>query len=384
MGEIADAGLTRTSYHFRVTSFPLQSVPVHPEKGPSSDERRAAALADPGFGRHFSDHVARARWTSDGGWDDTRIGRLADLAMHPASAVMHYGQSIFEGLKAYRHSDDSIWVFRPDRNAARFARSAERLALPVLPEELFVDSVVQLVAADAAWVPTPSGPDGEQSLYLRPVMYASEAFLGVRPAQEITYLAMASPAGAYFADGVHGVRLWVCRDWVRAAPGGTGAAKCGGNYAASLVAQEQARARGCDQVLWLDAQQRHIEESGTMNLCLVTADGELLTPASETILDGVTRDSLLTLAGEHGLTPVMRPVELAELTARILDGGITEAFACGTAAVITPVTALLDGDRDLVVADGRPGPATLALREHLLDLQFGRRPDQYGWLRQVG
>jgi len=362
-----------------VTYFPVQR-----RLDPASDTDRAAALADPGFGRYFSDHIASAVWTPEVGWAEDRVAAIGPLNSHPGLAAWHYGQAIFEGLKAYRHADGSIWLFRPERNAARFASSARRLALPELPEELFLDSVAQLVATDAAWVPAPQGPDGEQSLYLRPVMYASEAFLGVRPAHEVTYLAMASPAGPYFSSGIKGVRLWVSRDWVRAAPGGTGAAKCAGNYAASLVAQQHAQAQGCDQVLWLDgAERRWVEESGTMNLCLVTADGELLTPESETILDGVTRDSLLQLADEHGLTAKGRPIEVTELLDRITDGSITEVFACGTAAVITPVTGLKDGDHEVVVADGQPGRTSLALRTHLLDLQFGRRPDPYGWLRRV-
>lgn len=362
----------------------MTKFPVQRRADPASDSERAAALANPGFGRYFTDHVAQATWTADRGWGDDAVAAIHGIASHPGSAAWHYGQSIFEGLKAYRHADGSIWLFRPDRNAKRFASSARRLALPELPEDWFLDSVSQLVTADAGWVPTPTGPDGEQSLYLRPLMFASEAFLGVRPAHEVTYLAMASPAGPYFANGVKGVRLWVSHDWVRAAPGGTGAAKCGGNYAASLVAQQHAQAQGCDQVLWLDgAERRWVEESGTMNLCLVTSDGELLTPESDTILDGVTRDSLLQLADEHGLAAKQRPIELAELLDRIADGSITEMFACGTAAVITPITGLKDGDRDLVVADGQPGSTSLALRSHLLDLQFGRRADTRGWLRQV-
>ncbi len=351
---------------------------------PTAADERAAILADPGFGRHFTDHVASARWTGDG-WTEPTISPLADLAMHPAAAVMHYGQSIFEGLKAYRHADDSVWLFRPDRNAARFARSAERLSMPTLPTELFVSAATELVATDRDWVaaPTPTaGGPGEQSLYLRPFMFADEAFIGVRPAKAYTFITMASPAGPYFPGGITGVKLWVCRDWTRAALGGTGAAKCGGNYAASLIAQQQAQAQGCDQVLWLDVDRRHVEESGTMNLCLVTVDGELVTPQSETILDGVTRDSLLTLAADHGLTPVQRPVEIAELLSRIDDRTVSEVFACGTAAVVTPVTSLLDA-KEHIVADGAPGPLTVALREHLLDLQFGRRPDPYGWLRQI-
>jgi len=358
--------------------------PTTPATSPADEARRAEILADPGFGRYFTDHVALADWSGDGtDWHGDRVVPLADLSLHPASSVLHYGQSIFEGLKAYRHADGSVWLFRPDRNAARFRGSARRLALPELPDAWFTDSLAALVRTDAAWVPEPS-EGGEQSLYLRPTMFASEPFLGVRPAASASYVLLASPAGPYFADGIHGVRLWVSHTHVRATPGGTGAAKCGGNYAASLVAQTEAQQHGCDQVLWLDgAERRWVEESGTMNVCVVTADGELVTPESETILDGVTRDSILPLAAEHGLVARQRPLSLTELLDRTDDGSITEVFACGTAAVITPVTAIRDGDRDHVVADGEPGERSLALRQHLLDLQYGRRPDPYGWLRRI-
>ena len=360
----------------------MTRFPATPATDPTSDERRTELLSNPGFGKHFTDHVALAEWSA-GGWRDDRVVPLANLPMHPATSVLHYGQSIFEGLKAYRHADGTVWTFRPDRNAARFRGSARRLALPELPDDWFTDSIDALVRTDAAWVPTPTA-DGEQSLYLRPTMFASEPFLGVRPSATASYLLLASPAGPYFADGVHGVRLWVSHTFVRAAPGGTGAAKCGGNYAASLVAQTEAQQHGCDQVLWLDGSERRwVEESGTMNICVVTADGELITPESETILDGVTRDSILTLAGEHGLVAKHRPLTLTELLERISDRTVTEVFACGTAAVITPVTALVDGDREYVVADGEPGEHGLALRQHLLDLQYGRRPDPYGWLHRV-
>ncbi len=349
---------------------------------PLSNEERAAILADPGFGRYFTDHMASAVWTPAAGWHNSRVGPLQPFSLHPSAAVLHYAQEIFEGLKAYRHADDSVWLFRPELNARRFTRSATRLALPELPEEAFVQSVEELVKADKAWVPAYGG---EQSLYLRPFMFASEPFLGVRPAAHVTYSVIASPAGPYFSSGVTGVTLWVSNTYTRAAVGGMGAAKTGGNYAGGLVAQLEAQEHGCDQVLYLDgAEHRWLEESGTMNLCLITSDGELITPGLGTILEGVTRGSVLQLVTEHGLTPVERRVSIDELRAGCRDGSITEVFAVGTAAVITPIVGFKGDGYEAVVGDRQPGKITLAVREHILDLQYGRVPDTRGWLRRVG
>jgi branched-chain amino acid aminotransferase len=317
------------------------------------------------------------------------VRRLAPFAMHPSAAVLHYGQEIFEGLKAYRHTDGSVHLFRPDKNARRFAASAERLALPVLPEEDFVASVADLVRTDAAWVPALTETSREASLYLRPFMIATEAFLGVRPSLEATYAVIASPAGPYFASGVQGVTLWVTETYTRASRGGTGDAKCGGNYAASLAAQAEARSHGCEQVLYLDGEEHAwLEESGTMNLFLVTADDELVTPTLGSILEGVTRDSILELAGDLGLKAVERRINLAELRDRVADGSVREVFAAGTAAVITPVVGFrgvgTDGrEYEEVVGDGTPGATSLALRDALLDIQYGRVPDARGWLHRV-
>src|SRR5512142_106581 len=279
--------------------------------GAAPEATRRSVLSDPGFGRYFTDHMASAVWRPETGWTDHRVRPLEPFSLHPSAAVLHYAQEVFEGLKAYRHDDGSIWLFRPELNARRFRRSARRLALPELDEETFLRSIETLVGVDRAWVPP---CEGERSLYLRPFMFAAEAFLGVRPSVEVTYAVIASPSGPYFPDGVNGVTLWISTTYTRAARGGTGAAKCGGNYAGSLAAQLEARDHGCDQVLYLDgAGEGTIEESGTMNLCLVTADHRLLTPGLGTILEGVTRDSVLALAREHGLTPVERSIRLDEL-----------------------------------------------------------------------
>ena len=348
---------------------------------PAGEQRRAEIHADPGFGVHFTDHMVTAVWTKDGGWGSGRVEPHGPIQLMPSAAVLHYAQEIFEGLKAYRHTDGSVWLFRPDQNAARMARSSVRLALPELPQADFLASLDALIAADAAWVPS----TGEQSLYLRPFMFASEAFLGVRAAQRVTYCCIASPAGPYFASGVRPISIWITTRYTRAAPGGTGAAKCGGNYAASLVAQQEAAANGCDQVMFADAAEHAwLEELGGMNVYVVTADNELITPElTGSILEGVTRESILTLAGEFGLTPVERKIAIAELVDGISSGQVTELFACGTAAVITPIAMLKDEEGTYVVGAGETGETTAALRKNLLDIQYGRAADTHGWLRRV-
>ncbi len=351
-----------------------------PSRVPEEERRRM--LSDPGFGRYFTDHMAVADWEADSGWQNHRLTGLAPFSVHPAAAVLHYAQEIFEGLKAYRHADDSIWLFRPLENARRFARSAQRLALPVLDEDAFMASVAAVVRADRDWVPE---NDSGQSLYLRPFMFASEAFLGVRPARTVTYAVIATPAGSYFAPtAADGVALWVSTTYTRAAQGGTGSAKCGGNYAGGLAAQLEARENGCDQVLFLTpSEPRLVEEVGTMNILAVTSDRELLTPELGSILAGITRDTVLDLAAEHGLKAVERPVGVDELLARCGDGSITEVFAAGTAAVITPVSGLHGDGYSVTVGSGHRGPVADRLCQHILDVQYGRRPDTHGWMYRV-
>jgi branched-chain amino acid aminotransferase len=348
---------------------------------PRSESERAAILANPGFGMYFTDHMAVATWTATDGWHDSAIVPYGPFSLDPATAVLHYAQQVFEGLKVYRHDDGSIWTFRPDQNAERMHRSARRLALPLLSTDDFLCSVEDLVAADIAWVPTAP----EQCLYLRPFMFATEAFLGVRPAKRVTYCCIASPAGAYFASGVKPINIWISRIYSRAASGGTGAAKCAGNYAASLLPQQQAAEHGCDQVMFADAaEHRWLEELGGMNVYLITTDNELITPElTGSILEGVTRDSILTLASEFGLTPVERRIEIAELLDGIGSGKVAELFACGTAAVATPIGTLHDEEGSHPVGSGESGETTLAIRQRLLDIQYGRADDKYGWLRRI-
>jgi len=272
-----------------------------------------------------------------------------------------------------------VWAFRPQANAERLARSARRLALPELPAEDFIGSIEALVAVDRDWVPS----GGEQSLYLRPFMYASEAFLGVRPADEVRYLLISCPVGSYFAGGVRPVSIWLSEHYTRAARGGTGAAKCGGNYAASLAAMVEAKDHGCDQVAFLDAiEERWIEELGGMNLCFVRRDGRLVTPElTGTILEGITRDSLLTLAKEQGLDVEERRIDIAEWRDGVASGEITEVFACGTAAVITPVGRLAWNGGE--VTSPTDTPVAMRLRETLIDIQYGRAADPHGWLHRL-
>lgn len=352
----------------------LTTTPVAPDE-------RARLMAAPAFGSVFTDHMVRIDWTADGGWSGHRVVPRAPIAMDPAAAVLHYGQEIFEGLKAFRHADGSVWTFRPQANAQRFRDSARRMAMPELPAADFLASLEALLSADAAWVPD----SDESSLYLRPFLFASEAFLGVRPARGMTYLVIASPVGPYFAAGLKPVSIWVAQDLRRAGPGGTGAAKCSGNYAASLASQVEAYARGCEQVCFLDAATgRNIEELGGMNVVVVFADGRVATPAlNGSILAGVTRDSVITLLREAGHDVAERDVPLAEVLAGLRDGTVTEVFACGTGAAVSPIGRLVGESFDLTVADGATGPVTDDVRRRLTGIQYGRLEDTHGWMYRL-
>ena len=347
----------------------------HPAATPV--EVRDGILANPGFGTNFSDHMVAIDWTEGRGWHDATVGPRVAIPLDPAAAVLHYAQEIFEGLKAYRQQDGQIALFRPQANAARFNQSAQRLAMPELPEETFIEAVRQLVAADRDWFPSVAGG----SLYLRPFMIATEAFLGVRPARQYKFLVIASPAGNYFKSGAPAVSIWVSQ-YTRAAPGGTGAAKCGGNYAASLVPQGEAMARGHDQVVFLDAEQhKWIEELGGMNLYFVMDDGSLITPPlTGTILPGITRDSLMTLAREEGLTVREERYSIDQWRDDAASGKLVETFACGTAAVVTPVGKVASHDGEFAIGSGGPGQLTQRLKARLVDIQRGAAPDTHGWI----
>jgi branched-chain amino acid aminotransferase len=350
-----------------------------------ADAQREEILKDPGFGRYFTDSMVTADWDVDTGWHDAQLIPYGPLVLDPATNFMHYGQAIFEGLKAYRHGDGSIKTFRPFENARRFERSARRLAMAEVPEELFVASIEELVAHDQEWVPG----GRERSLYLRPFLISTEVGLGVRPANAYKYVLIASPAGAYFAGGINPVSVWISDEYVRAAPGGTGEAKCAGNYAASLLAQAEASSHGCDQVVWLDAVDRkRIEEMGGMNLYFVYGSGDsarIMTPAlTGSLLPGITRESLITVASDLGIRVDQGEITVDQLRTGCENGEITEVFACGTAAVITPVgTVKSRANGTFDIAGGKSGEITLALRNALLDIQSGEVADRHNWMHAL-
>ena len=353
---------------------------ILPTPHPVSAPERSALLRDPGFGRVFTDHMVTVRYTDGKGWYDARVEPRAPIPMDPASAVLHYAQEIFEGLKAYRNADGSITSFRPESNAKRFRDSAARMAMPAVSDQMFVGAIDELVRIDRDWVPD----DPEASLYLRPFMYASEVFLGVRPANEYLFVVIASAVGSYFKGGVKPVTVWISSEYTRAAPGGTGAAKCGGNYAASLSATAEAIEHGCDQVVFLDAVRRkYVDELGGMNVFFVYDDGSLVTPPLKTILPGITRDSLITLARASGRKVKEKLVSMDSWRADAASGRLVEVFACGTAAVVTPIGTVRSVDGEFQIADGGTGPVTAELRKALVDIQRGRAADPYNWVHRI-
>ncbi|WP_327172518.1 branched-chain amino acid aminotransferase [Streptomyces sp. NBC_01336] len=358
------------------------TIELKPSSNPLSDAEREAILVKPGFGRYFTDHMVTIKWTEGRGWHDAQLVPYAPLSIDPANMTLHYGQEIFEGLKAYRQPDGTVATFRPEANAERFQRSANRLAMPELPVETFVAACDALVRQDAAWVPAHGG---EESLYLRPFMIATEVGLGVRPSNEYLFLVIASPAGAYFPGGVKPVSIWLSEDRVRAVPGGMGDAKTGGNYAASLLAQAEAAAKGCDQVAYLDAvEHKWVEELGGMNLYFVYGN-KIVTPAlTGSLLAGITRDSLLRLAADLGYEPEESRVSIDQWRDDTANGALTEVFACGTAAVITPVGVVKSAGGEWTQGDGTPGSVTMRLRERLLDIQRGTAEDAHGWMHPLG
>ena len=351
---------------------------------PRSEDEVAEILANPGFGTHFTDHMLTLEWTPEQGWHGGRITKYGPLSMDPASAVLHYAQETFEGMKAYRHEDGSVWTFRPEENAKRMTRSSHRLAFPVLDPEDFVQAVDALVEIDQRWVPEGAG---EKSLYLRPFMIASEVFLGVRPAQHVTFMVIASPAGAYFKGGIKPLTLWLTEEYTRAGRGGMGAAKTGGNYASSLVAQQEAIAQGCDQVVFLDvAEGKYVEELGGMNMYFVYDDGHIVTPETGTILEGITRSAIIELAQRKGHKVEERKFSIDEWRDGVASGEIAEVFACGTAAVVTPVGTLKWDGGEVGTAGthgDEAGPLTLEIRQALVDIQYGRAEDPFGWMHRV-
>jgi len=354
---------------------------VERNTNPVTSEERARLLADPGFGRVFTDHMVMIRYNDAKGWHDAKVMPRGPLSIDPATAVLHYAQEIFEGLKAYKLADGSMALFRPEANARRFRDSAQRLAMAELPEDLFIESLRQIVTIDRDWFPDIEGG----SIYLRPFMFASEVFLGVKPSAEYIYIVLASSVGGYFKSGAPAISLLVSQEHTRAAPGGTGAAKCGGNYAASLVAQADAIAKGFDQVVFLDAAERRwVEELGGMNLFFVFSDGSIQTPPlGGTILPGITRDALLTLAREDGIFVREEPYSIDQWQADAESGRLIEAFACGTAAVVTPIGRVTGANGAFSIGAGGPGQFTTRMKDRLVAIQRGLAPDPHHWVMRL-
>ncbi|MCX7273302.1 MAG: branched-chain amino acid aminotransferase [Burkholderiales bacterium] len=361
------------------------SIQFHVQRNPNplSQAQRETVLKNPVFGQYRTDHQVVCVWEKDKGWISAEVIPYGPIQMDPAAAVLHYGQEVFEGIKAYRWADGSIWTFRPDENARRLQLSARRLALPEVPEELFVESLRQLIAVDAAWVPEPAE---EKTLYIRPFEIAAEDFLGVRAAQRVEYRVIASPVGPYFSGGIKPIAIWIALQSARAGRYGTGEAKTGGNYASSLLAQTEGNDNGCSQVMFLDAQTGTcIEELGGMNLFFVFKDGHVATPALDgTILRGITRKSLIELMQDRGIEVQERKISLDEVRAGIASGAITESFACGTAAVITPIGQFKSVSETLSLPASGSEPLSLSLREELTAIQYGRAEDRHGWMHRLG
>ena len=358
-------------------------VNINKSSNPVKDELRDERVKSPGFGKYYTDHMVIAEWDEKTGWSDAQLKAYGPLTLDPATAVFHYGQEIFEGMKAYIQPDGGISLFRPDANAKRFAKSAARIALPEMPVEFFIQTVEELVKADQNWVPKNVG----ESLYIRPFMIATEVGLGVRPSNKATYILIATPAAAYF-NAANAVTVWISTEYVRAAIGGTGEAKCGGNYAASLVAQKQAAAQGCEQVVWIDAIERKwIEEMGGMNLYFVKGkgkDAKIITPKlTGTLLAGITRDSILSVAADLGYKTEEVMISMDDWRDGVASGEISEIFACGTAAVVTAVGTAKSAQGAWVTGDGKPGPITNQIRQTLLGIQHGTIADKHGWNKRV-
>jgi len=354
-------------------------INLNPNPNPVPDSERDEKIAAGGFGKYYTDNMVTIDWSEADGWSDAQLNAYGPITLDPATAVFHYGQEIFEGMKAYSQPDGSISLFRPDANARRFARSAARLALPELTVEEFIETITTLVKQDRKWVPMKVG----ESLYIRPFMFATEVGLGVRPSNRAKYVLIATPAGAYF-NAANAVTVWISTEYVRAAIGGTGEAKCGGNYAASLVAQKQAATKGCDQVVWLDAVERKwVEEMGGMNLYFVKGSGKdatVITPKlTGTLLPGITRDSILTVAKDLGYKVEEVMLSIDDWRDGVASGEITEIFACGTAAVVSAVGAAKSEFGTWTTGDGKPGPITMQIRETLLGIQHGVIEDKHGW-----
>lgn len=341
---------------------------------------RPKPQGDPGFGKYFSDHLFRVDWTAGEGWRSPRVEPYGPIALDPAAAVLHYGQALFEGSKVYRGPSGRLRLFRLDAHAARLNTSAKRLCMPEIPPELLIEGIRTLVRTDADWVPRERG----NALYLRPFMFATEPFLGVRPSKNFTLIVMTSPVAGYFGADARPLKIWAERTYSRAAPGGIGGAKAAANYVASLYAAEAAKARGFDQVLWLDSSEhRWVEEIGTMNVAAQIGDAFVTPPLGGTILPGITRDSLLTLARDLGVPVEERPLAVAELIAASREGSLRAFFGIGTAAAVAPIGELAWEGGSLTLPPAGPDALPERLRRALEDVRTGDAPDRHHWIEEL-
>ena len=333
-----------------------------------------------GFGQIFTDHMALIDWNSDEGWHDARIVPFSNFSMHPAATCLHYGAEIFEGLKAYRRADGKVQLFRPEENARRMINSAERLCLPQLPEEDFLNVIRTLVKLDEDWVPHTYGT----SLYIRPFTFGTDETLGVHAVRRATFAVICGPVGSYYKEGINPVGIMIEDKDVRAVRGGTGYAKCGGNYAASTRAGERAEEQGYSQVLWLDGVERkYIEEVGAMNV-MFKISGTVVTPAlTGSILPGVTRKSCIEVLKKAGYPVEERLLSVDELEKAMEDGTLEEAWGCGTAAVVSPIGKLAYKDKTFIVNHGEIGPVTQMLYDTLTGIQWGKIKDEFGWTKPI-
>lgn len=333
------------------------------------------------FGDIFTDYMFLMDYKADRGWFDPRIVPYGDFHIDPAAMGIHYGQEIFEGLKAYKGRDEGIYLFRPEENIKRFNRSARRVCMPAVDEELFMNGMKKLILLERDWIPKNRGT----SLYIRPAMLATEPHLGVRPSKEYIFFIILCPVGAYYKEGLNPVKIYVEDKYVRAARGGTGEAKTAGNYAASLLAAEEAKAKGFTQVLWLDApERRYVEEVGTMNMFFVIEDEVITAPLTGSVLAGITRDSVIRLVKDWGLKISERSLTIHEVIDAARDGRLTEAFGTGTAAVISPVGQITYKEEDYKVSGGDMGELSQRLYNEIVTVQYGEKEDPYGWRVQIG
>ena len=344
-------------------------------------KQKPAPGAKLGFGKIFTDHMFMMNYTEGQGWHDPRIVPYQNISLDPSAMVFHYGQEMFEGLKAYKNPDGNVYLFRPDMNAKRTNATNDRLVIPQLPVEDFVQAVSAVVNVDRDWIPTEPGT----SLYIRPFIIATDEFLGVAPSKTYLFMVILSPSGAYYESGLAPVGIWIEDEYVRAVRGGIGFAKTGGNYAASLIAQQKAHDAGFSQVLWLDGVERkYIEEVGAMNIFFKIA-GKVVTPAlSGSILPGITRDSTIQLCKDWGYEVEERKISADELLEAQKNGTLEEVWGTGTAAVISPVGKLRYKDEVMTIANGETGPLSMKLYETITGIQLGKLPDEKGWRVRVG